>query len=497
MMPHLVVQPGSPACQDYPLQPGRTTLGRGDDNDIVIADPSVSTHHCQIIIDSGRVLIRDLGSTNGTFLNRAPVSEAPLAPGQQIHLGNVELALKTEATPTALPGGRSTEEVIDLSHLVTLVSAPAGSSDTVVQTAPPVASTPAPAPATIVVRAIPKAAKPPGSVRVATAPAPSPAVPPAIPPVATPALPTPASAHCYSHPKSPAHFQCTQCRHGYCDLCVSTRSEHGVFKRYCRRCGGECITLEVKTAPVQAPRGFFPQVRGAFLYPFKGTGVMVLIAATIVFAALNAFARIGMHWGLIIKVIATGYLFSYMQNIVQSTAVQDEEMPPLPSMADMWQDVLLPCLQLVGLTLIAFGPAIGLTALAAAMESSAMGVLIVPAFLFGCLYAPMAFLAVGILDTIAAANPLQVIPSALRVKKEYAMCLLVLGLALAVRWGSQLLIGLAFPKGVLTYDTTTLLLMFFSYSFSFFLSIYLLTVCVRILGLLYVSKKRELAWLDH
>jgi len=36
-----------------------------------------------------------------------------------------------------------------------------------------------------------------------------------------------------------------------------------------------------------------------------------------------------------------------------------------------------------------------------------------------------------------------------------------------------------------------------AYSFSFFLSIYLLTVCVRVLGLLYVTKKRELAWLEH
>ncbi|MBN1562409.1 MAG: VWA domain-containing protein [Anaerolineae bacterium] len=49
-------------------------IGRGDDNDIVIADPAVSTYHCAIIEQDGDYFLHDLNSTNGTFANGGRVS---------------------------------------------------------------------------------------------------------------------------------------------------------------------------------------------------------------------------------------------------------------------------------------------------------------------------------------------------------------------------------------------------------------------------------------
>src|SRR5262245_40523196 len=90
-MARLLINPGSPTAWEIQLRPGINLLGRGFANDFRIEDPSVSSSHCQISVEQGNVVIRDLGSTNGTFVNRAPVKEAMLQPGQSIHLGAVEM----------------------------------------------------------------------------------------------------------------------------------------------------------------------------------------------------------------------------------------------------------------------------------------------------------------------------------------------------------------------------------------------------------------------
>src|SRR3989442_15292314 len=104
-MAGLVVNPGSPTAWEIELKAGANTIGRGFANDFKISDPSVSGSHCRIIIDSGNVIIKDLGSTNGTFINRAPVTEATLQPGQTIHLGGVEMLFRTDAPGDAPIGG--------------------------------------------------------------------------------------------------------------------------------------------------------------------------------------------------------------------------------------------------------------------------------------------------------------------------------------------------------------------------------------------------------
>jgi len=90
-MPRLTINPGSPGALEVQLKPGINLIGRGFANDFKIENPSVSSSHCQIIVEQGKTVLRDLGSTNGTFVNRTPVKETVLLPGQTIHLGGVEI----------------------------------------------------------------------------------------------------------------------------------------------------------------------------------------------------------------------------------------------------------------------------------------------------------------------------------------------------------------------------------------------------------------------
>src|SRR6478735_6107274 len=105
-MPRLLVNPGLPSAWEIPLRPGTNRIGRGNANDFTIADPSVSTSHCTIEIFDHTVVLRDLGSTNGTFVDRAPIQEATLQLGQTIQLGGVQMVFCEDQAVQAAPPSR-------------------------------------------------------------------------------------------------------------------------------------------------------------------------------------------------------------------------------------------------------------------------------------------------------------------------------------------------------------------------------------------------------
>jgi hypothetical protein len=72
-------------------------IGRGDDNDIVLADPSVSRAHAEIESDAGGPLVRDLDSTNGTAVNGRRVRAERLHDGDEISFGNTRMRFEAAA----------------------------------------------------------------------------------------------------------------------------------------------------------------------------------------------------------------------------------------------------------------------------------------------------------------------------------------------------------------------------------------------------------------
>jgi hypothetical protein len=87
----------------HELKVEKTTIGRVEDNSFQIAEPSVSSHHCEVLLRGNDVVIKDLNSTNGTFINDEKISESVLKPGQTLRLGQIELRLENGApAPAAL-----------------------------------------------------------------------------------------------------------------------------------------------------------------------------------------------------------------------------------------------------------------------------------------------------------------------------------------------------------------------------------------------------------
>jgi pSer/pThr/pTyr-binding forkhead associated (FHA) protein len=101
-MAKLVILTAGMTGRSHELTVDKTTIGRVEDNTFAIPDPSVSSHHCEILLKGGDVIVRDLNSTNGTYINGEKITEAGLKPGQILRLGQVELRLETDA-PAGAP----------------------------------------------------------------------------------------------------------------------------------------------------------------------------------------------------------------------------------------------------------------------------------------------------------------------------------------------------------------------------------------------------------
>ncbi len=85
---------GDQVGRDYPLVNHITTLGRGVNNDIVIADPKTSRRHMEIIAENGVFTALDAGSANGFYLNDQLVQRAQLSHGHIITIGLVRMAFQ-------------------------------------------------------------------------------------------------------------------------------------------------------------------------------------------------------------------------------------------------------------------------------------------------------------------------------------------------------------------------------------------------------------------
>jgi len=86
----ILIRTGSLRGRRMPIRTPVVNVGRADFNDIVLAEPSVSTTHAKLQRRDGLWVISDLGSTNGTYVEGEPVEgETPLAPGTTIRFGDV------------------------------------------------------------------------------------------------------------------------------------------------------------------------------------------------------------------------------------------------------------------------------------------------------------------------------------------------------------------------------------------------------------------------
>jgi hypothetical protein len=92
----LVSTRGSRAVQ-FDLGGPLIGIGRASDNDVIVDDPMVSRHHCQLMLQLGAYGFTDLGSRNGSTVNGQPVSQIALGPGDVIRIGDTQIEFQVRS----------------------------------------------------------------------------------------------------------------------------------------------------------------------------------------------------------------------------------------------------------------------------------------------------------------------------------------------------------------------------------------------------------------
>jgi len=87
----LVVKRGPNAGSRFLLDADVTTVGRHPDSDIFLDDVTVSRRHADVVREGSGFVVRDQGSLNGTYVNRARVDQATLAGGDEVQIGKYRL----------------------------------------------------------------------------------------------------------------------------------------------------------------------------------------------------------------------------------------------------------------------------------------------------------------------------------------------------------------------------------------------------------------------
>ena len=72
-----------------------TTIGRRPDNSLQIEDASISSRHSEIFFENNSFFVKDLGSTNGTYLNGGQIKKAPLTHDDELRFGSIVTQFKS------------------------------------------------------------------------------------------------------------------------------------------------------------------------------------------------------------------------------------------------------------------------------------------------------------------------------------------------------------------------------------------------------------------
>lgn len=109
-----------------------SVIGRGKSATLILPHPLVSRRHCEIYEADGKLMVRDLGSLNGTFVGSELVTEAVLPPGELLTIGTVTFRAVYDddgASTAAMPPSEGTKK----NHATTYISPPADMSSTPIE----------------------------------------------------------------------------------------------------------------------------------------------------------------------------------------------------------------------------------------------------------------------------------------------------------------------------------------------------------------------------
>lgn len=89
---------------DVPMKRPRIVIGREKKCDIRIPTPAVSREHCEVRVENGQIMVRDMGSSNGTYVNAKRVQESELKAGDVVGIGPTVFVVRVNGAPAQVDG---------------------------------------------------------------------------------------------------------------------------------------------------------------------------------------------------------------------------------------------------------------------------------------------------------------------------------------------------------------------------------------------------------
>src|SRR5713226_9430085 len=106
-MPKLSLMFDNKIVKEVPVGSRPVTVGRAPDNDLPVDNLAVSNYHAKIYYEAGRMVIEDLASLNGTFVNDLRIERATLHDGDHVHIGKHKIKVDTSGdAAVAVNAGR-------------------------------------------------------------------------------------------------------------------------------------------------------------------------------------------------------------------------------------------------------------------------------------------------------------------------------------------------------------------------------------------------------
>jgi hypothetical protein len=106
----LLIQRDHPPREITLKKRGRVVIGRQPDCQIRLPDSGVSRQHCELLLDSGSPVLKDLGSSNGTYVNRRRISQTELSAGDLIAIGPFVFVAKIDGMPADIDPAQAIDE---------------------------------------------------------------------------------------------------------------------------------------------------------------------------------------------------------------------------------------------------------------------------------------------------------------------------------------------------------------------------------------------------
>lgn len=227
---------------------------------------------------------------------------------------------------------------------------------------------------------------------------------------------------------------------------------------------------------------FIRELLSAFRYPFSGDGAYVIVGGAVFFtlaAFASSFAGI---LGLLIQLAITGFIAAYARDVVQTTSMGDDRPPKWTDFSDWSEDLLVPALQFLFVGALAFGFMIFLE-----FKNPFSGVAgeIMPgiALGFGCIVFPILFLAVAMMDSVAAVlNPVPLVRAVSITLPTYLSTVIFFSLMFGLNVGVNALLD-----GLTKIPLLSSLV-------GGVLDLYVLVVAMRSVGLYYRYNHERLEW---